>query len=118
MLATMTLATSMAAREGPIPMAGHQICLQVWLVISLLTDALALSGQVNGHGLSCFRHLLITSLIEYQTEGTLLIYFKSISGALVWLCTIDFWQQGDKFINIGSGMSSLCWTGVHHDRRC
>ncbi|KAJ9694061.1 hypothetical protein PVL29_009845 [Vitis rotundifolia] len=44
-LATMTLATSMAAREGPIPMAGHQICLQVWLAISLLTDALALSGQ-------------------------------------------------------------------------
>ncbi|KAK9289340.1 hypothetical protein L1049_007495 [Liquidambar formosana] len=44
-LATMTLATSMAAREGPIPMAGHQICLQVWLAISLLTDALALAGQ-------------------------------------------------------------------------
>lgn len=44
-LATMTLATSMAAKEGPIPMAGHQICLQVWLAISLLTDALALSGQ-------------------------------------------------------------------------
>ncbi|RVW27371.1 Protein detoxification 44, chloroplastic [Vitis vinifera] len=40
-LATMTLATSMAAKEGPIPMAGHQICLQVWLAISLLTDALA-----------------------------------------------------------------------------
>ena len=47
MLATMTLATSMAAKEGPIPMAGHQICLQVWLAISLLTDALALSGQVK-----------------------------------------------------------------------
>lgn len=44
-LATMTLATSVAAREGPIPMAGYQICLQVWLAISLLTDALALSGQ-------------------------------------------------------------------------
>lgn len=41
----MTLATSMAAREGPIAMAGHQICLQVWLAVSLLTDALALAGQ-------------------------------------------------------------------------
>lgn len=56
MLATMTLATSMAAREGPVPMAGHQICLQVWLAISLLTDALALAGQVNGSS---------PSLIEY-----------------------------------------------------
>ncbi|XP_072974827.1 protein DETOXIFICATION 44, chloroplastic [Typha angustifolia] len=44
-LLTMTLATSLAAREGPIPMAGHQICLQVWLAVSLLNDALALAGQ-------------------------------------------------------------------------
>lgn len=44
-LATMTLATSVAARQGPIAMAGHQICLQVWLAVSLLTDALAASAQ-------------------------------------------------------------------------
>ncbi|KAG0488753.1 hypothetical protein HPP92_007564 [Vanilla planifolia] len=44
-LLTMTLATSMAAREGPIQMAGHQICLQVWLAVSLLNDALALAAQ-------------------------------------------------------------------------
>ncbi|XP_057435294.1 protein DETOXIFICATION 44, chloroplastic isoform X2 [Lotus japonicus] len=42
---TMTLTTSIAAKLGPIPMAGHQICMQVWLSISLLTDALALAGQ-------------------------------------------------------------------------
>lgn len=46
-LLTMTSATSMAAREGPVPMAGHEICIQVWLAISLLTDALALAGQVK-----------------------------------------------------------------------
>ncbi|XP_077213317.1 MATE efflux family protein isoform X2 [Tasmannia lanceolata] len=44
-LVTMTLATSMAAQQGPIAMAGHQICLEVWLAVSLLTDALALAGQ-------------------------------------------------------------------------
>uniref|UniRef100_A0A453KE42 Protein DETOXIFICATION n=1 Tax=Aegilops tauschii subsp. strangulata TaxID=200361 RepID=A0A453KE42_AEGTS len=44
-LLTMTLSTSLAAREGPVPMAGHQLCLQVWLTISLLNDALALAGQ-------------------------------------------------------------------------
>lgn len=43
---TLTLATSLAAREGPVPMAGYEICLQVWLTISLLNDALALAGQV------------------------------------------------------------------------
>ncbi|XP_029124873.1 protein DETOXIFICATION 45, chloroplastic isoform X1 [Cajanus cajan] len=44
-LSTMTLGTSMAARHGPVAMAAHQICLQVWLAVSLLTDALAASGQ-------------------------------------------------------------------------
>ncbi|KAI3446335.1 hypothetical protein Pfo_003000 [Paulownia fortunei] len=44
-LLTMTLGTSMAARQGPVAMAAHQICLQVWLAVSLLTDALAASAQ-------------------------------------------------------------------------
>ncbi|KAL6653422.1 hypothetical protein ACP70R_009000 [Stipagrostis hirtigluma subsp. patula] len=44
-LLTLTLASSLAAREGPVPMAGYEICLQVWLTISLLNDALALAGQ-------------------------------------------------------------------------
>jgi len=43
---TLTLSTSLATREGPVPMAGYEICLQVWLTISLLNDALALAGQV------------------------------------------------------------------------
>lgn len=46
-LVTLTLATSMAAREGTVSMAGYQICVQIWLAISLLTDALALAGQVQ-----------------------------------------------------------------------
>ncbi|XP_042982596.1 protein DETOXIFICATION 45, chloroplastic-like isoform X1 [Carya illinoinensis] len=42
---TITLSTSMAARLGPLSMAAHQICLQVWLSVSLLADAQASSGQ-------------------------------------------------------------------------
>ncbi|WVZ54801.1 hypothetical protein U9M48_005547 [Paspalum notatum var. saurae] len=44
-LLTLTLSTSLAAREGPVQMAGYEICLQVWLTISLLNDALPLAGQ-------------------------------------------------------------------------
>lgn len=44
-LFTTTLATSMAARQGAISMAGHQILMQIWLATSLLSDALALAGQ-------------------------------------------------------------------------
>ncbi|XP_062177307.1 protein DETOXIFICATION 45, chloroplastic-like [Alnus glutinosa] len=42
---TITLSTSMAARLGPLAMAAHQICLQVWLSVSLLADAQASAGQ-------------------------------------------------------------------------
>lgn len=45
-LTITTLATSMAAREGTVQMAGYQICFEVWLALSLLNDALALAGQV------------------------------------------------------------------------
>ncbi|KAJ7538705.1 hypothetical protein O6H91_11G059800 [Diphasiastrum complanatum] len=44
-LLSMTLSTSMAARQGTIPMAAHQICMQIWLAASLLSDSLALAGQ-------------------------------------------------------------------------
>lgn len=44
---TITLSTTMAARLGPIATAAHQICLQVWLSVSLLADAQAGAGQVN-----------------------------------------------------------------------
>lgn len=37
----------MAARQGALAMSAHQICLQVWLAVSLLSDALAISAQVQ-----------------------------------------------------------------------
>ena len=49
LLGTVTLATSMAARLGPSSMAAHQISLQIWLAASLLSDSLALAGQVTTH---------------------------------------------------------------------
>lgn len=41
----VTLAASMAARQGPTSMAAFQVCLQVWLATSLLADGLAVAGQ-------------------------------------------------------------------------
>ncbi|RZS23757.1 hypothetical protein BHM03_00056737 [Ensete ventricosum] len=45
----VTLAASLAARQGSIPMAAFQICLQIWLATSLLADGLAVAGQVRRH---------------------------------------------------------------------
>ena len=54
----MTLATSMAARQGAIQMAGHQICLQIWLAASLLSDSIALAGQVCERFPTLYSHVL------------------------------------------------------------
>eukprot|EP00262_Sarcandra_glabra_P009460 TRINITY_DN2385_c0_g1_i1.p1 TRINITY_DN2385_c0_g1~~TRINITY_DN2385_c0_g1_i1.p1 ORF type:complete len:520 (-),score=71.76 TRINITY_DN2385_c0_g1_i1:20-1579(-) len=41
----VTLAASLAARQGSISMAAFQVCLQVWLATSLLADGLAVAAQ-------------------------------------------------------------------------
>ncbi|XP_057982153.1 protein DETOXIFICATION 42-like [Malania oleifera] len=41
----VTLAASLAARQGSISMAAFQVCLQIWLSTSLLADGLAVAGQ-------------------------------------------------------------------------
>ena len=46
LLATMAIATAVAARVGPSTLGGHQIALQVHLFIALALDGLAIPGQV------------------------------------------------------------------------
>ncbi|KAF1859287.1 hypothetical protein Lal_00009871 [Lupinus albus] len=41
----VTLSASLAARLGPTSMAAFQVCLQIWLAVSLLADGLAVAGQ-------------------------------------------------------------------------
>ncbi|TXG70452.1 hypothetical protein EZV62_005387 [Acer yangbiense] len=41
----VTIAASLAARQGSTPMAAFQVCLQIWLATSLLADGLAIAGQ-------------------------------------------------------------------------
>ncbi|OMO71590.1 Multi antimicrobial extrusion protein [Corchorus olitorius] len=41
----VTVAASVAARQGSTTMAAFQVCLQIWLATSLLADGLAVAGQ-------------------------------------------------------------------------
>lgn len=45
LLGTKTLATAVAARLGPGAVASHQVLMQLWVLSSMLTDSLAVSGQ-------------------------------------------------------------------------
>lgn len=54
----VTLAASLAARQGSTSMAAFQVCLQVWLATSLLADGLAVAGQVGKRFLSRYDFVL------------------------------------------------------------
>jgi MATE family multidrug resistance protein len=45
LVGTMTLATAVATRLGTVQVAAHQIATQLWLLLALVVDALAVAGQ-------------------------------------------------------------------------
>jgi MATE family multidrug resistance protein len=45
LLGVMTLATAVAARVGTVEVAAHQVAVQVWVFLALITDALAIAAQ-------------------------------------------------------------------------
>ena len=62
----------MAARQGPVAMAAHQICIQVWLAVSLLVDALGASAQVLSLSLTyiaCYNVLILLKLPKLWTTS-------------------------------------------------
>lgn len=45
LLGTKTAASATAARLGAVPMAGHQVTMQLWILSSFALDSLAVAGQ-------------------------------------------------------------------------
>lgn len=45
LVGTLTLATAVATRLGTVEVAAHQIATQLWLLLALVVDALAVAGQ-------------------------------------------------------------------------
>lgn len=104
---TTTLATSMAAREGPIPMAGHQICIQIWLAVSLLTDALALAGQT----------LLASGYSQENYEEARQVIYKVLQLGLVMgvgLAVILFigFKPFSGLFSTDSAVLAIAWSGI------
>ncbi|KAM7265392.1 hypothetical protein ACFE04_003075 [Oxalis oulophora] len=106
-LLTMTLSTSMAARQGPIPMAGHEICIQVWLALSLLNDALALSGQT----------ILASRYIRGNYNQARGVIFRTLQiglGTGIALAVILFagFQSFSQLFSTDSEVLQIAWSGI------
>uniref|UniRef100_A0ACD6A0T0 Uncharacterized protein n=1 Tax=Avena sativa TaxID=4498 RepID=A0ACD6A0T0_AVESA len=115
------LSTSLAARQGPVPMAGYEISLQVWLTISLLNDALALAGQallaseyVKGNYKQArtvlYRVLQIGGVTGVVLAATLFLGF----GSLTLLFTddpavLDIARSGVWFVTISQPINAIAF---------
>ncbi|PUZ43396.1 hypothetical protein GQ55_8G005700 [Panicum hallii var. hallii] len=120
-LLTLTLSTSLAAREGPVPMAGYEICLQVWLTISLLNDALAIAGQAllaseyaKGNykqaRMVLYKILQVGGVTGVALAATLLIGFGSLS--LLFTddpAVLDIAQSGVWFVTISQPVNAIAF---------
>ncbi|XP_034568522.1 uncharacterized protein [Setaria viridis] len=120
-LLTLTLSTSLAAREGPVPMAGYEICLQVWLTISLLNDALALAGQAllaseyaRGNykqaRMVVYRILQVGGVTGVVLAATLFVGFGSLS--LLFTddpAVLDVAQSGVWFVTISQPVNAIAF---------
>ncbi|XP_022748541.1 protein DETOXIFICATION 45, chloroplastic-like isoform X4 [Durio zibethinus] len=127
-LITMTLGTSMAARQGSLYMAAHQICMQVWLAVSLLTDALAASGQaliasyLSKGELKTVKEITNFVLKIGLVAGVLLAAILAVSfGSLATLFTQDaevlgIVRTGVLFVSASQPMNALAFIfdGLHY----
>lgn len=120
-LATTTVATSMAARLGPVPMAGHEICFQIWLAVSLLTDALALAGQAllasgfsqENYGQArevVYRILQIGSVTGFALAVILFLGFGAVSSLFsVDSEVLEIARSGTLFVAASQPMNALAF---------
>lgn len=127
-LITMTLGTSMAARQGPLAMAAHQICLQVWLAVSLLSDALALSAQaLIASSFAKCDYKKVKEITHYVlkiglfTGITLAIFLSASFGTLAELFTKDMEvlqivRTGVLFVSASQPINALAFIfdGLHY----
>ncbi|XP_075074341.1 protein DETOXIFICATION 45, chloroplastic isoform X1 [Nicotiana tabacum] len=106
-LFTMTLATSMAARQGAVAMAAHQICLQVWLAVSLLTDALAASAQaLVASYLSKGDYVVVTEITHYVLKLGLLagVFLAAALGVSFGSLSTLFTKDAEVLAVVGTGV--------------
>ncbi|KAI3813663.1 hypothetical protein L1987_18392 [Smallanthus sonchifolius] len=127
-VATVTLSTSMAARQGPISMAAHQICLQVWLSSSLLADAQASAGQaliassISKRNYSRVKEITFYALkTGFITGVSLAVILGSSFGTLAKLFTNDaqvlaIARSGVLFVSASQPITALAYIydGLHY----
>ncbi|KAF1001941.1 hypothetical protein AG4045_004560 [Apium graveolens] len=101
---TVTLSTSMAARQGPLSMAAHQIILQVWLSTSLLADAQSSSSQAG-----LFTGILLAIILSLSFGSLATLFTKDVE-------VLNIVRSGLLFISASQPITALAYIfdGLHY----
>jgi MATE family multidrug resistance protein len=112
LIGTLTLATAVAARLGPGPVAGHQVAMQIWLLLALVVDALAIAAQAlvgryrGGGDAEALRRLTGRLLFWGGMSGVgLMLLFWVLAP---WLPGV-FTDDGVSLAQVGSVMAFVVW---------
>lgn len=125
---TITLSTTMAARLGPLATAAHQICLQVWLSVSLLADAQGAAGQalvassLAKGDYNTVKEVTYFALKTGLFTGIMLAIILGVSfGSLATLFTMDaevlsIVKSGLLFVSVSQPITALAYIfdGLHY----
>ncbi len=112
LIGTLTLATAVATRLGSAAVAGHQVAMQLWLLLALVIDALAVAaqalvGRYRGAGDSAsLRRLTDRLLLWGLGAGALLTLI--LAGVSPWLPRI-FTDDAASLAQVGAVMAFVVW---------
>ena len=96
LIGVLTLTTAVAARLGTVPLAAHQVAVNVWIFFALVVDALAIAGQAL-----IARALGGATAAEARTIANRLLWFGLLLGVAlaigIWLLrtVIPTWLTDD-----------------------
>jgi putative MATE family efflux protein len=112
LIGTLTLATAVATRLGPASVAGHQVAMQLWLLLALVIDAVAIAAQalvarVRGSGdLALLRQVTDRLLLWGVGVGVLLALL--LWGLAPWLPRV-FTDDPATLSVVGAIMGFVIW---------
>ncbi len=112
LIGTMTLATAVATRVGTAEVAGHQVAVQLWMLLALVVDAVAVAaqalvGRYRGEG----------NALALRTVTNRLLFWGALTGvaltalflaAAPWLPRI-FTDDPDTLVQVALILPFVVW---------
>jgi len=112
LIGTMTLATAVATRVGTAEVAGHQVAVQLWMLLALVVDAVAVAAQAlvgryrgegNGQALRA-----VTNRLLFWGGLTGLALTVLFMAAAPWLPRV-FTDDPDTLIQVAAVLPFVVW---------